>query len=256
MPPNTTYPQSSLSPDCRDNDSRSAAAAPASDSASEPPIAAGLSPMTAIPFDQPIALTESGTPVLNPRSCIICRKRKVRCDKTMPCTNCRRAQIACVFPAPGRARRQPRLRDPNAPPKPSTSQRETELIKRLRKLEGVVNELSSQVETKGSTGGSRSFSAEAEANGDTGGTNQYNSGSSVGNVDSPRMLQGVAAVREAAEEAKRKTEGHDPSGIQKQLGRLVLHDGGKTSRYINRGYWSKLNDEVATGSSLLMVKLD
>jgi hypothetical protein len=33
------------------------------------------------------------------RSCVTCRQRKVRCDKRAPCSNCRRADIACVFPS-------------------------------------------------------------------------------------------------------------------------------------------------------------
>ena len=69
----------------------------------------------------------------------------MRCDKQMPCSNCRRALIPCIFPAPGRAPRQHRPKDPNAPPK-ATSQREAELVKRLKKLEGIVEELSGQIE--------------------------------------------------------------------------------------------------------------
>ncbi|KAK1837621.1 fungal specific transcription factor domain-containing protein, partial [Colletotrichum chrysophilum] len=56
---------------------------------------------TSIPPDQPVAMTASGQPALNPRSCVTCRRRKVRCDKQMPCSNCRRAVIQCIFPAPG-----------------------------------------------------------------------------------------------------------------------------------------------------------
>ncbi|KAJ4146448.1 hypothetical protein NW754_001914 [Fusarium falciforme] len=101
----------------------------------------------------PIQAPGSSTPALNPRSCVTCRRRKVRCDKQMPCSNCRRAQIPCVFPAPGRAPRQPRPRDPNAPPK-NSSQREIELMKRLRKLEGIVEELSGQIEVESGGQGS------------------------------------------------------------------------------------------------------
>ncbi|KAI9773132.1 MAG: hypothetical protein M1840_008253 [Geoglossum simile] len=70
---------------------------------------------------------------LNPRSCVTCRRRKVKCDKHSPCSNCTKAHILCVFPERGRAVRRPRK-----PP-------DNELLKRLAKLEGVVEELSGQV---------------------------------------------------------------------------------------------------------------
>lgn len=74
----------------------------------------------------------SSTP--NPRSCVTCRRRKVKCDKKQPCSNCARAKIECVFPGPGRAPRKSRK-----PP-------DGELMERLRRLEGVVQTLNAQVE--------------------------------------------------------------------------------------------------------------
>lgn len=73
-------------------------------------------------------------PSLNPRSCITCRRRKVKCDKKQPCSNCARAKIECIFPGPGRAPRKSRK-----PP-------DGELMERLRRLEGVVQTLNAQVE--------------------------------------------------------------------------------------------------------------
>ncbi|PBP20792.1 hypothetical protein BUE80_DR008119 [Diplocarpon rosae] len=66
---------------------------------------------------------------LNARSCVTCRRRKVKAGST------------CVFPAPGRAPRRPRQGGT------IVSEREAELLKRLRRLEGVVEELSGQAET-------------------------------------------------------------------------------------------------------------
>ena len=62
---------------------------------------------------------------LNSRSCVLCRKRKVKCDKRQPCGNCNKAGVECSFPA-GRAPR--RIRKPQ----------DTELLARLKKLEGLV----------------------------------------------------------------------------------------------------------------------
>ncbi|KHN94656.1 uncharacterized protein MAM_07411 [Metarhizium album ARSEF 1941] len=178
----------------------------------------------------------SGHPALNPRSCVTCRRRKVRCDKQMPCSNCRRAQIPCVFPAPGRAPRQPRPKDPNAPPKAS-SHREADLIKRLRKLEGMVEELS-------------------------GGHNDEPAGRGTSTATSPDMQPGMEGLPQrhissgldhlaGQEDCPRGTDspaGHGGEGGPKEkqptFGRLVSDDQRGTSRYVSSGFWSKLNDEL------------
>ncbi|KAL4997339.1 fungal-specific transcription factor domain-containing protein [Aspergillus recurvatus] len=65
---------------------------------------------------------------LTVRSCITCRRRKVRCNKRSPCSNCVRAGVECIFPPPGRAPR--RLKRPPA--------ENAELLSRLRQLENIV----------------------------------------------------------------------------------------------------------------------
>ncbi|KIH86491.1 hypothetical protein SPBR_08136 [Sporothrix brasiliensis 5110] len=40
------------------------------------------------------------------RSCIVCHRRKVRCDKTMPCAGCVRSGVLCCYPSIKRAPRQ------------------------------------------------------------------------------------------------------------------------------------------------------
>ncbi|KAF5680882.1 hypothetical protein FHETE_270 [Fusarium heterosporum] len=194
----------------------------------------------------PIQQPGSNTPALNPRSCVTCRRRKVRCDKQMPCSNCRRAQIPCVFPAPGRAPRQPRRKDPNAPTK-NSSQREIELMKRLRKLEGIVEELSGQIEVEsGGKGPSSASSPEAahaaqNTSFETPAHNPQrqlsNASSHPGNLglvgDSPR---GSDATSEQSETARKN--------MHKKFGRLVLNDTVGSRRYVSHGFWSKLNDEL------------
>ena len=34
------------------------------------------------------------------RSCIACRKRKIRCDRHHPCTYCTKIRVQCVYPTP------------------------------------------------------------------------------------------------------------------------------------------------------------
>ncbi|KAL4742216.1 hypothetical protein BDV11DRAFT_31214 [Aspergillus similis] len=63
------------------------------------------------------ALTSQDYTVLKPKSCLACRKRKVRCDRQLPCTNCSRWSVDCIFPSPvrkcPRARTKTRTRSSN-----------------------------------------------------------------------------------------------------------------------------------------------
>ncbi|KAH7313439.1 fungal-specific transcription factor domain-containing protein [Stachybotrys elegans] len=185
----------------------------------------------------PILAPGSGLPALNPRSCVTCRRRKVRCDKQMPCSNCRRAQIPCIFPAPGRAPRQPRPKDPNAPPK-TTSQREMELVKRLKKLEGIVEELSGQidVEAVGKAADSASGSPEPSyASLLPSVLRRKGSGPLEGTGASPKDTDSTSD--HSSDTVKRRD-------AQQQIGRLVLNDHKGSTRYVSSGFWSKLNDEL------------
>ncbi|KAB5578862.1 fungal-specific transcription factor domain-containing protein [Coniochaeta sp. 2T2.1] len=193
-------------------------------------------------------------PSLNPRSCVTCRRRKVRCDKHMPCGNCRRAKISCIFPAPGRAPRRPRPKDPNAPPKQHSSEREVELVKRLRKLEGIVEELSGQIELEAVRHSSADgHSPEATADGDrhpparadsTHGSSSHGKGSPAASAGSRKESSSTLA-RTGSGNPNSPFGGleRSPTEINKNFGRLVLNDKG-TSRYVSSGFWSKINDEL------------
>jgi len=175
----------------------------------------------------------------------------------MPCSNCRRAQIPCIFPAPGRAPRRPRPKDPNAPSKQPSSERELELMKRLRKLEGIVEELSGQIELEavrhpGSSAASPDHLAGHDHEGIRNigahrmGTDAASvSGSSHGPA-SPAQSSGTGSgvpsgkLSSGAGHLKRT-----PTDVSKQFGRLVLNDKGVT-RYVSSGFWSSINDEVRT----------
>lgn len=188
---------------------------------------------------------DSGTPALNPRSCVTCRRRKVRCDKQMPCSNCRRALIPCIFPAPGRAPRQSRPKDPNAPPR-NSSHREIELMKRLRKLEGIVEELSGQIEVEsGDKGASSTGSPDATYPTPCGTSERIASVAQRQKSSGSLNMGGPASgsprdndsVSDQSEKARRKE-------LQQQFGRLVLNDHKGSTRYVSSGFWSKLNEEV------------
>ncbi len=182
---------------------------------------------TAAPTTQIIPSTSTSTPAPKLRSCVLCRTRKVRCDKQSPCSTCRRAKIACVFPSTDRpprwARRLERLTNSTAAANGGAPQSVDpgagKVMDRLRKLEHLVKELSGQLEQ-----------AHASASSAGGGVSEANPpGSST--LDHGEETQGV------------KSSVANPSSVQKEFGRMVVQDASHT-RYISSGFWSRVNDEV------------
>ncbi|KAJ5111027.1 hypothetical protein N7532_001562 [Penicillium argentinense] len=149
----------------------------------------------------------AGTSLANPRSCAICRSRKVRCDKQSPCSNCRRANIACVRPSIDQAPRWARRmqRGPSG-----------DVMDRLRTLEHLVKDLSSRLE--------QANAAISAAGGSSG-------------VNSPGSLTHGTETgsQDASSSADRR--------MQTQFGRLVVGDATR-SRYVGSGFWSRVNDEL------------
>lgn len=73
---------------------------------------------------------EQPRPTHSTFSCVTCRRRKVKCNKQFPCSNCAKAGTTCAYPLPERATRRSR--------KP---RRNDDLVARIKKLEGLVDEL-------------------------------------------------------------------------------------------------------------------
>ncbi|KAI1815242.1 hypothetical protein GGS20DRAFT_356020 [Poronia punctata] len=200
------------------------------------------------PITGPITLDPFATPSpnLNPRSCVTCRRRKVRCDKHMPCGNCRKATIQCVFPAPGRAPRRPRPKDPNAPPR-QTSEREQELLKRLRKLEGIVEDLSGQIEFDTYKHGSNSESPEATADSAAEHDRRKNPTSppidhvtNNGTTPNHPLLRRTGTSSSSNSPVNPRGNGSD---VNKDFGKLVLNEKGKV-RYVSNAFWTKISEEI------------
>lgn len=154
-------------------------------------------------------------PNLNPRSCTTCRKRKVRCDKKHPCSNCHKAGIECIFPRPGRA------------PRRSKKPPDSELLARLRRLEGVVQSLG-----KGVDGEDLSPEHADKAEG-----KDTDDGDATNSRETSGRTQGIplGCIREQ----KAPT---DTAGLEKEMGRLVVGDG--RSRYVSNSFWASLTSEV------------
>ena len=159
------------------------------------------------------------------QSCVICRRRKVRCDKQNPCSNCRKANIACTFPSTDRpprwARRLERLTKnaaaSDAPASQGTDAGVTKVMDRLQSLEGLVKDLKGQLQQ-----------AQAAATPNSGSSGLGSPGRS------PRDR-----VRDAQ---KQPSIASNTSDEQKHFGRLVKV--GSRSRYVSSGFWSRVNDEV------------
>ncbi|KAJ3580455.1 hypothetical protein NPX13_g99 [Xylaria arbuscula] len=155
------------------------------------------------------------------RSCVVCRSRKVRCDKQSPCSNCKRAGIPCVVPSADRpprwARRMERLAHNAASgerPIQSAGPPTAQVMERLRNLESLVKDLSSQLEQAHALSNSSKGNSPASSANDRDGEHNGATHLTVGN-----------------------------SSIQSQFGRLVLNDAGR-SRYMSSGFWSHVNDEI------------
>ena len=177
-------------------------------------------------------------PPLKPRSCVTCRSRKVRCDKLSPCSNCRRADIPCVFPS---ADRPPRW------------------ARRLRGLHGVPPAGSPGSEARQSAGGLEPADGVRGVRTDpgAGGTDVDLVIERIRKLESlVRQLSG-GAIDPAQDRGGLPPDGPSrnpqPSGpdlpvqhvhpASEQFGRLVLDDASQ-SRYVSSGFWSRVNDEV------------
>ncbi|KAJ5942451.1 hypothetical protein N7516_002619 [Penicillium verrucosum] len=153
------------------------------------------------------------------RSCVVCRSRKVRCDKRAPCSNCRRANIACVRPPTDRPPRWARHLDrldsavsnlqASQEPEPLTE----DVMERLHNLESLVQGLRVQLEQAKSA------------------ANSAGGSSRVGSPES------------SAHDRQSNPSSINTTNVQNKFGRLVLQDSNR-SRYVSSGFWSRVNDEL------------
>ncbi|KAI0857256.1 hypothetical protein F4860DRAFT_362935 [Xylaria cubensis] len=200
--------------------SLSEAEKPANETSSAPTSTSSTTPLTSHSTANN-QLTAAAAPPNKLRSCVVCRSRKVRCDKQSPCSNCRRAGIPCVVPSADRpprwARRLERVAHNAAAGERAAQAADTptaQVMERLRSLESLVKDLSSQLEQ-----------AHVAANSSTG--NSPASSTQDRDGDPQRSAHLTAAT----------------ATIQSQFGRLVLGDASR-SRYVSSGFWSRVNDEL------------
>ncbi len=223
------------------------------------PQAAASTDTAKSPTESPIERKSSTPHGLNARSCVTCRRRKVKCDKQFPCSNCSKAGQQCVFPAPGRAPRRPRTGGK------VVSEREAELLKRLRRLEGVVEELSGQVEIEAIKHSPSSDNSSSHRDGDHSTDTNSNSKGTVRVVGMDegsgnrklwiqrafRIGSGKSHPGDTLNMRQRNADLHgigppktefSADGSNRGVGRLVLDEG--KSRYVASPFWASVNDEV------------
>ncbi|KAK6836822.1 hypothetical protein PG987_007317 [Apiospora arundinis] len=166
-----------------------------------------------------------------PRSCVVCRSRKVRCDKLSPCSNCRRANIACVLPSADRPPRWARRLDranlaaaaaaassssnaqqTSSQPPANDSGGAVHVMDRLQKLEGLVKDLSSQLE-------------------------QAQAAVPVGS-GSPSANSTGSSTRREAENWGESPPTHPGPSAARQSGKLLVQNADR-SRYISSDFWSQ-----------------
>ena len=200
----------------------------AQSSASPQSFSNSAAPLTSQPATNTTSSSGSGSSSLNPRSCVTCRRRKVKCDKRHPCSNCTRAHTECIYPAPGRAPRKAK--------KPA----DADLMERLRRLEGIVQSLEPEVEEQHNTNGDSrqgSKSDEPMANGQPESThspNEEKAWSPVPPFNDSLDAAGVPSLEAIKHPSQRQ--------LENRFGRLVIHEG--RSRYVNNSFWASLSNEV------------
>ena len=161
-------------------------------------------------------------------SCDVCYKRKIKCDRQSPCSNCQAAEIRCVVPA-------------RQPPKRSRYERSTEVDRtawevevdeRIRSLEKVIQQLRKQ------TPGESIDIAE--------------DGKRQNGMDLSPVQRAIPAAAMAIGQTD-KSHGRNSMGIMPkseapatELANLVI-DGGR-SRYVNDRFWAHLINEVCPTS--------
>ncbi|KAF5027602.1 hypothetical protein F66182_272 [Fusarium sp. NRRL 66182] len=151
------------------------------------------------------------------RSCVVCRSRKVRCDKLSPCSNCQRANIPCVVQSNDRpprwARRLERITNEThgAASQAASNPRTDQVMERLQTLENLVKELSGQL--------------------------------AVANAATKRDASAEAASSLECRKDETSPSSASTSDVQKHFGRMILQDGDR-GRYIASGFWSRISDEL------------
>jgi hypothetical protein len=146
-------------------------------------------------------------------SCVTCKKRKVKCDKNVPCANCARRHIECIYLTTEKKRTR-------GPGKHRAGERLEQMTSRVAQLEQVLGKLQSRNIGEGQSPGQ----------------------------DNPREnLESVSVGQQESQGGKStKTDGFrtgEGEEENRSTSRLLVK-GGK-SQYIRNKFWASINEEVS-----------
>ena len=171
-------------------------------------------------------------------SCVICRRRKVRCDRREPCNNCLKSDIECHYPVTGRL---PRRRDPPSASQGSKPGKHSELIRRLRRLEAVVTELSAQVEEgAGAVGLSTPSSWQIPLPQESG--NPVDDGLQGSRETGSSLASDEATAIGGQPTPHKGVSPQDGDGLDEEFGNLIVAKNGAV--HVGNRFWTIFCDEV------------
>ncbi|KAI1127511.1 hypothetical protein F5Y10DRAFT_292782 [Nemania abortiva] len=151
-------------------------------------------------------------PPVSPWSCFPCRRRKIRCDRRYPCSHCLKGDLVCGFPVSGRTP----TRRHDLPSFASRKEKQDDLLGRLRRLEGFVAKLGTELD---------------------GGTHN-GEGSLCENI----RAQNLEMMPDGESQSRRQMTTTDLAHVTRELGTLVTHD--SESIYVGNWLWGVICEEV------------
>ncbi|KPM46343.1 hypothetical protein AK830_g81 [Neonectria ditissima] len=158
------------------------------------------------------------TPLNHPRSCVYCRRRKVKCDRQQPCSNCVRGKLECSYPAGrGRAAKKPR------------KTLDGQLIERLHRLESIIRRLTDQGDTDAA-----GYDADADANDE-----MLPVAATAGLETEPGAFHDHNGPRDFPSASSHSSP---EVSVDQQLGRLMIDD--TRSYYVSNILWANLGNEI------------
>jgi len=166
------------------------------------------------------------TQTLRERSCVLCKQRKVKCDRKDPCFNCSKAHVECTFRAPAPPRRRKK------------KDAEVNLVARLKQYEELLKDHGANVDVP-----------------DRGGADDCSRSDHLGVVNSVGNTTGTPTTAQVYD---RKAD--QPRYLGADDGKMIVGNG--RSRYLERlvimpssfrlrltgdsNLWNTLSDEVST----------
>ncbi|KAF2101807.1 hypothetical protein NA57DRAFT_9916, partial [Rhizodiscina lignyota] len=148
-------------------------------------------------------------------SCLVCQQRKVKCDRTVPCSNCRKSEKRCEYKAP----LPPKRRSRKAP--------ELGLHARVRRYEQLLTKFGVKIE-------------DVAAAGDDEGDPMRDISPEPGAIG---ILSGAGIDREG---------GDKEDDTQAENGRIIVTRSGST-RYLESSLWRDIDDELRDPEAIAQV---